>query len=138
MKRLTILTEHYEKLIHTHLRGDGQDWIIRSEGRADGVFFARVSYVPGRAFTEALTNLLEEAAALTNPVYRYSPRLMDIARDLRGTPIRQENERRLTEFLTPNASLNVEGYVAFRMAEYNYKLDLMTYSLIKKLKLTEI
>ncbi len=135
MKRLTILTERSEKLIHAYLREGGcSEWIIRGEGREGRISFARVSYAPGGKFAEALTSLLEEAAALENPVYRHSPRLMDIAHDLRGTPVHQENERKLTEFLKYNAAINIEGYVAFRMEDYSYKLDLMTYSLIKKLR----
>ncbi len=63
--------------------------------------------------------------------------LLAIVRDLRGTQIHLENKKQLTDFLKNNSAVHIEGYASFRMAEYNYKLDLMTYSLIKKLRMTE-
>ncbi len=70
-----------------------------------------------------------------DPVYRHSPQLMNLARDLRSAPIHAEDVRQLNEFLKYNAALNVEGYAAFRMADFAYRLDLTAYGLIKRLQL---
>jgi hypothetical protein len=91
-------------------------------------------YAPDGRFTDTLTAMLEEAAAMENPVYKCSQQMMNVARDLRDAPIHAEDVKQLAEFLRLNSALNIEGYVAFRMAEYSYRLDLTAYGLIKKLQ----
>jgi len=81
--------------------------------------------------------LITEIALLENPVYKYSAKLRDMAKDLRGTPIYNEGLIALSHFLKHSRLLHLEGYVAFRMSEYREKLDFMSYSLIKKMKLIQ-
>jgi hypothetical protein len=135
LKRLTVLTERYEKIMRAYLRSpDTQQWTVTGEGKDGRTCFMRLTYTPEGRFADTLAALLEEAAAMENPVYRCSPQMLNIARDLRSAPIHMEDVQQLTEFLKFNATLNIEGYVAFRMAEYSYRLDLTAYGLIKRLQ----
>lgn len=86
---------------------------------------------------DAFAALLEHVAIQANPVYRHSVKLAELAADLRSTPIHAENTRRLAAFLKHNTSMHLEGYAAFRMRTFKEKLDMMTYTLIKKIRLSE-
>jgi hypothetical protein len=136
LRRLTISTERYEKIVWAYLNGaDAQQWIITSAVRSGRHNFFRLLYAPGGRFADTLAALLEEAAAMENPVYRHSPQLLNVARDMRSAPIHAEDTKQLVEFLKINSTINIEGYVAFRMSEYSYRLDLTTYGLIKRLQM---
>ena len=91
----------------------------------------------GGGVAEALLVMLEEIAVLENPVYRHSPKLRALADGLRGTPLHQRELVRLREFLKTASSLNIEGYITFRMVEYREKLDMVAYTLIKKMNLAK-
>jgi hypothetical protein len=135
LKRLTVFTERYEKIMRTYLRSpDSHQWAVTSEGKEGRTYFIRLMYAPDGRFTDTLAAMLEEATAMENPVYKCSQQMMSVARDLRGAPIHAEDVKQLAEFLRLNSALNIEGYVAFRMAEYSYRLDLTAYGLIKKLQ----
>jgi len=84
---------------------------------------------------EALAQFLEHIAVLRHPVYRYSPKLINIALELRHTEIHETNVKQLTQYLQENDTLHLEGYIAFRMADYHNKLDMMTYCIIKRLQI---
>jgi len=87
--------------------------------------------------TNGLIALLIDIALEENPVYRHSQKLRDMAYDLRDTALHRKLAGDLTRFLTRARDLHLEGYLNFRMAEYREKLDMMSYSLIKKMKLTQ-
>ena len=82
---------------------------------------------------DALAALLERIVILQHPVYGHSPKLADMALELREL----QNIKNLENFLQENNSLHLEGYATFRMHEYRSKLDITMYCLIKKLKLTD-
>lgn len=132
MKQLTIFTRNYchllEKFAHekctykTCLRG--------------GMFSVSIRFIiTDSPVIEALLTLLTDIALQENPIFKHSPKLQDMAGDLRNTQVFSNLKRSLLRFIKHNNSLHLEGYVAFRMAEYREKLDIMSYSLIKKMKL---
>lgn len=138
MKTLRIYTRAYAEILKTFLnaRGDGASFKVQEERQSQSELYAVRCAYEGEFPAEALTALLEEIAVLENPVYRHSAKLKTLALDLCHTDIHALNVRRLTAYLKENRVLQVEGYVTFRMAEYREKLDLMMYSLIKRLRLT--
>jgi hypothetical protein len=69
-----------------------------------------------------------------NPIYTHSAKMRELARDLRSQPIFAQELRLLKEFFSAEKLLNIEGYITFRMTEFHKKLDLMVYTLVKKLK----
>ena len=84
---------------------------------------------------ELLMVFLEEVALSANPIYCNSPKLMEMARNLRNTELYRREKKHLKIFLKYNRVLHLEGYATFRMEEYRNKLDMITYGLIKKLNL---
>jgi hypothetical protein len=137
MKTLTLYTYSYETALQAfaaEAAGAGR-LLVKNEGRREGLFYLCCAYAP-----EALENiifLLEHITVQENPIYRYSVKLQNLAQDLRGTSVHDENKRRLFQYLKHNREINLEGYAAFRMADYRDKLDMMTYSLVKKMGRTE-
>jgi len=136
MKQLTICTHLYSQLLRnftTHAQNC--DWLAKPEpNRKDGLHTVYCQYNNAQAaFAKGLMTLLAEIAVQENPIYQHSPKLQDMAYDLRKTPLYAAELRGLIRFLKHNRTLHLEGYVAFRMADYREKLDMMSYSLIKKL-----
>ena len=140
MKRLTISTYKYNQLLDDFATdGEKNGWlIIQGAGARAKVFFKSCRYCHIQpAFGEGLMALLTHIAMQENPVFRHSPKLQEMANDLRSTPVYTAALKNLTRYLKRNNTLHLEGYVAFRMGEYREKLDMMSYSLIKKLKLIQ-
>ena len=84
-------------------------------------------------FIEALMLLLHTIALLENPVYRHSPKLRDLAEGLLNTNTYEHEKTILTAFVKTNKELCLEGYVTFRMEAYHEKLDMMLYTIVKKI-----
>ena len=137
MKQLTITTHLYSRQLSDYAARAVDDgfFTVRSSGWNGGVFSINCQYNPP-ALYKGLMTLLADIAMLENPVYQHSTKLQCMARDLLSAPAYSTYEKALAGFLKHSKVLHLEGYVAFRMAEYREKLDLMSYSLIKKLKLT--
>jgi len=139
MKQLTIFTHRYNQLLENYT-ADAQKvggLTIRKAGKQNGVKFfvsCLVSHTEP-AFIDGLICLLVDIALHENPVYQNSTKLRDMAGDLKGTQLYANLRRGIIRFLKNNQTLHLEGYVAFRMKEYREKLDMMSYSLIKKMKL---
>jgi len=85
---------------------------------------------------EAFVTLLERIVISDHPVYGNSPKLADMALELKATEIHQLNMAELAAYLVTNNILHLEGYATFRMADYRHRLDVMMYCVIKKMKLT--
>ena len=87
-----------------------------------------------KALPETLAGLLMDVAEAENAVYKCSPKLRALANGMRSAAIREGEAKRMRIFLTENKALHLEGYATFRMTEYREKLDMMAYSLVKKIK----
>ena len=86
------------------------------------------------AFYEALLAMLLDITEMENPVYRQSNKLRSMAHGLRRTPLAARELQRLREFVAENSSLHIDGYITFRLSEFREKLDILIYSLVKKIK----
>jgi len=114
-------------------------WISTYKSGWEGsVFFVSCRYSHAQpAFVKGLMALVAEITVWENPVYQHSPKLQGMAHDLSKTPLYDAELKCLTRFLKHSQQLHLEGYATFRMADYREKLDMMSYTLIKKLKLNQ-
>jgi hypothetical protein len=127
MQTLTLFTQAHRRELHIFTSP-----IVERSARETAAFLC-VAY-PWKALDiSALTSFLERVAVYRHPVYSRSPRLAELA--LNRAEVHEANVRKLSEYLDTHTSLNIEGYITFRMAEYHYKLDIIMYGIIKKLKL---
>lgn len=90
-----------------------------------------------QSFAQSLMHLLHRITIAENLVYRYSPKLRDLASGLLGTDIHTQALAELIIFLKANKEINLDGYAAFRMEEYRAKLDMILYTVIKKINLSK-
>ena len=140
MKQLTIYTRMYNQMLEDFAaRATAEGWITASRvALAGGQLTVCCQYENARpALVKGLMNLLTDIIVRENPIFQYSPKLQDMAHDLRKTPLYETGLRGLRKFLRHNRALHLEGYVTFRMTDYREKLDMMSYTLIKKLKLNQ-
>ncbi|MCL2361382.1 MAG: hypothetical protein FWC73_06175 [Defluviitaleaceae bacterium] len=130
MKQLTIYTRIYahllEEFVHDTYKIDNRSGLFS--------LTCRVNLTDGR-FIEGIISMLTDIAQQENPIYQHSPKLRDMAGDLHNTQVYANLKKELIRFIRHNSNLHLEGYVSFRMTEYREKLDMMSYSLIKKMKL---
>ena len=140
MKRLTIYTKQHEYILREFAREIGTasvDWAKwRDNDRLFGVCITWENAMHG-SIVEKLAVFLQDIAALENPIYKHSPKLREIAKRLQSTPAHSREVKRLKSFLKNSRTLNIEGYIAFRMSEFRHQLDIMSYRVIKKLRICE-
>jgi len=132
MKRFTLYTERYIQKAREFMAQ--KNCCVHNEEKRGGQFAFYFTWEGGDP-AQALMELLEEVALQENPVYRHAPKMRMLARELRSTPLFVNEVNELRQFLRINKYLHIEGYVAFRMGKYCEKLDMVSYSLIKKLNL---
>jgi len=140
MTQLTIFTHRYNQQLEGFIGHATQAGAlnIRKMGRKNNIFFANclVKHTTP-VLVDAMLALLIDIALYENPIYRRSEKLRKLAGDLYGTPLYTKLHKDLKQFINHNKNLHLEGYMAFRMTEYREKLDMMSYSLIKKMKLSQ-
>jgi len=132
MKRFFIFTSKYEGLLNNFSEKAAAEKIIYIKNFSECVL--EISIANREKFCDLLLALLFDIAEAENPVYKYSAKLRETAREIRKTPLCEKELRRLKKFVFESKELHLEGYVTFRMDEFNEKLDMMIYSLAKKLK----
>ena len=127
MNILTILTQ-------SHIQ-DLEELFLDSCAAAGGLY--TIQCPKDSLDIDALAALLERIIIIEHPVYGYSAKLTNMAFRLRNAEIHQANVAELARYIEEHDVLHLEGYTAFRMSDYLYKLDIMMYCLIKKMKLTD-
>ena len=140
MKQLTVYTRKYRQPLEDFAAYAVSKGVnLRRAGELScGLFSINCLYSHAEtAFVGGLMTLLTDIAMQENPVYLHSPKLRDMAADLHSTPLYAAVFKEFKQFLRHSRMLHLEGYVVFRMAEYREKLDMMSYSLIKKMKLIQ-
>ena len=139
MKHLTLYTVQHEQMLQSvAAKWTLHDKVIIEKGR-----WLRNNHVFGMRTRWAcsLTDMAEEVMALlaavamqANPVYRQAPKLRQMAQALQSTHLYIEHVDKLKIYLRANKSLHMEGYVMFCMEDYRRRLDMMSYSVIKKIR----
>ena len=129
MRTLTIHTDAYLKELDLATSG----FIRRVKRPEQG--FIKLYY---ESFdTEGFYSFLEWVAFQENAALRHTPKLAEIANRLISRDVALLNMECLAEYIENNRILNVEGYVRFRMAEYNDYLNCLLYSIIRHTRLTD-
>ena len=140
MKKLTIKTQLYSRQVEDFVARLPRncEFICKYSGWKGNIFTINCLYDPVNVtFVSELATLLTDIALYENPVFRHSPKLQDLARDLKDTEVYASLLKSLEQYIKQNQVLNIEGYIIFRMSKYREKLDMMSYSLIKKMKLIQ-
>jgi len=139
VKRLTIYTVGFDRQLYDFARDFGLVRLLWAKWRSGGqVFGVQLAWENGDT-TEVVGRVcgfLQQLVALENPLYGHSPKLMELALGLQGTPVHQREVKRLKGFLRGSRVLHIEGYLNFRMGEFRNHLDVISYRAIKKMKLT--
>ena len=137
MKTLTLCTHEYRQALEGYLSAlvgkDALDGFTKASTAKEPIPFA-AQCAHDAMDVDALAQLLEHIAILRHPVYRHSPKLTDIALELRHTKIHETNVKQLTQYLHENDKLHLEGYTTFRMADFSHELDMRLYSIIKRMR----
>ena len=140
MKRLTIYTHSHDKLLLKFVKGLNISTVQSSKRRKNdyyiGVRLAWENEVHEQII-DCLAAFLQDVAVLENPVYRCSPKLREIAKDLQESPAHSREVQRLKAFLRGSRVLNLEGYIIFRMGEFRHQLDIISYRAVKMLGLMQ-
>ena len=126
MRTLTIHTDAYLKELDEATCG----FIRRAKRPALG--YIKLYY---EVFdTEGFYSFLSWAAFQENAALKGMPKLAKLTRKLISPDIERCNIERLDEYIKKNRILHVEGYVRFRMAEFNDYLNRLLYLIIKRTK----
>ena len=124
MRTLTIHTDAYLKELDEATCG----FIRRVKGKG----YIRLYY---ETFdTEGFYSFLDWAAFQENIVLKGASKLAKLTRGLISPDIEHRNIKRLDEYIKKNRVLHVEGYIHFRMAEYNNYLNRLLYAIMKRTK----
>jgi len=136
VRRFTLCTTKHETALRDFAAKAAAAEIIyiNKSGKKHGCFALGFAMAQREGFCDALLKFLMDIAESENPVYKHSARMRQMALDLRNAPIFAHELRLLKAFVSSERELNIEGYVTFRMGEFREKLDLMVYSLVKKIK----
>ncbi|MCL2528032.1 MAG: hypothetical protein FWE42_06370 [Defluviitaleaceae bacterium] len=135
MKQVKIYTHRYKSLLEEFVNSICLPDETVTIHKKSGLFFVYQDFYQPIVM-EKLMSLLIEIALQENPLYQQSPKLREMAGELHGMPLYMSMQKSLNRFIKASRTLHLEGYVTFRMAEYREKLDIMSYSLIKKMKLS--
>jgi len=135
MKRLTIHTHNYKNELINFIKNLTQNNLCNISIATS--YAVKLTYTNSKDFIATLLSLLYTIAMQENPVYRYSPKLKNLAASLQNPELHNTELKRLENFIKSNKELNLEGYVTFRMENYSAKLDMILYEIIKKIKIVK-
>ena len=125
MRTLTIHTDAYFKELDAATSGFARR-IKRPELREIKLYYETFDVAGFYSF-------LDWAAFQENAALRNMPKLAEITRKLISHDIERLNIECLAEYIKNNRILNVEGYIRFRMAEYNDYLNCVLYAIVKRI-----
>ena len=124
MKTLTIHTDAYLK----ELDGATSGFIRRVKRPEQGC----IKLYYEEFDVEGFYSFLDWVAFQENAALKDMPRLVELTRKLISQDVERHNIECLTEYIKNNRVLNVEGYIRFRMAEYNDYLNCLLYAIVKR------
>ena len=84
--------------------------------------------------TGLLVDFLHQLLMGQNPLYNRSPKLRQMAKDTVFRQCREGDADKLARYLEENAALHVEGYIQFRLYEESCALNLLLYSLARRIQ----
>ena len=127
MRTLTIYTDAYLKELDAATSGFARRAVRPEQG------YIKLYYEVFDA--DGFNTFLDWAAFQENAALRGMPRLAELTRKLISQDISRRNIERLAEYIDKYRILHVEGYIRFRMAEYNDYLNSLLYAIMKRTKI---
>ena len=77
-------------------------------------------------------DILQDVALDSNTVIKNSAKLRRLVLAAMPMSVISRQERMLDSYLRENAAIDIEGYVKFRMCEFNNHVNFLLYKIIKK------
>ena len=128
MRILSIYTERNRDALSRFFPVDGVQ--VLGCGSDKGIQCIYVSNC--RSARIRLQNLLEYIILSNNPAISDGEKALRSVSELAFSPTRGLMQTRLDEFLTENGTINIEGYIHFRLGEYAERINAILYSIVKK------
>jgi len=131
VRGLTLYTGQYAAECAQWLKGN-PDFLVTAEDRAGPLYSVRVFFEWSAA--GQLVDFFYRLLLQRNPLYGQSEKLRTLAAETLRRQDQEQSIRALGEFLNETDSLNVEGYLQFRMFDQDCALNLLLYSLVRRLR----
>jgi len=128
IKTLNIFTREYQDALARFFPVDGEQ--VLKHGNENGMDYVYVNNLKSERIK--LRNLLEYIILSDNPAIAESEKAFCNVSELAFSPTRELMQMQLDEFLNETGSINIEGYINFRMGEYAERINAILYSIIKK------
>jgi len=119
----TIVTLEYSQLL--------TNWLEQNFAKPKGkVFQVDISLTD----TEMLPVLLEEILLHKNPITKSRHIVSKRIKKSLFAPLREEIKAELLQFLEHNDTINLDGYVTFRMDRYSFLINKFLYNIVSSNK----
>ncbi len=128
MNTLTICTVAYPKVMAKYFLKE-KDLVI-DRGNIDGMYYICTEKDSGCVIR--LRDLMESIILHDNPVLAESEKVFNSVAELAFRPTRSIMKAELQEFISHNDSINIDGYIGFRLRAYSEKINSILYSIVKK------
>jgi len=119
--------------IYTSAAGDKLAGLLSEpceRGEREGRFYAVVR--AGEINKALFFDILQDAALDSNSVTKNSQKLRKLVLAAMPMGVISRQERQLENYIRENSSIDIEGYVKFRMCEFNNHVNFLLYKIIKK------
>ena len=129
MKRITICSSAYVQALIDFYYNEEKEHIVREGKTGDAFFFT----VPEKTFNAPLMMEMMEGVILeNNPVIRGQARLFERVRRVVFEPGRRRQTEALRRYVHQAHYLNVEGYIHFRLPQYEHLISHVLYTVVKR------
>ncbi len=120
VKELTVYTDCYLKelseTVHHEIHGNG---------------FVKL-YLDNEN-TQKLIELMKNIVIKENIIVKNNAKLFSAVQRVVSKISGAQTENEITEFINKNDTINLEGYIKFRMVEYSYAVNIALYTIVKEL-----
>ena len=128
MRTLYIHTGKYRDALSRFFPIDGEQFLARgSENGMEYIYALNLQSIRTK-----LLLLLEYIILSDNPALAEGEKVYCNMAELAFSPTRELMQARLDEFLKETGTINIEGYINFRLGEYVERINAILYSIVKK------
>ncbi|MDR1540119.1 MAG: putative sporulation protein YtxC [Clostridiales bacterium] len=127
MKTLSISTDEYYKELDDYTQSFARR-IKKRDQNSIKVYYEEFDAADFYQF-------LDWVVFQENPALKCVAKLAEITKKNIPKAIEQKNIKELAEYISSNRTIHLEGYIKFRMDEYNDYLNRVLYAIIKKLNM---
>jgi len=128
MKTLNILTRKYRDVLSRFFPVDGVR--VLEHGNKNDMVYVHVNNL--RSVRAKLRDLLEYIVLSDNPALLEGEKAFGNVSELVFSPTRELMQIKLDEFLKETGTINIDGYISFRLGEYAERINAILYSIVKR------